>query len=97
MNNELLKQFYRLGLTENEVENILTIAPEIGTLSVESFKKNCEILVKFGYPKIDLDALLLANPNIFTHSQNELTSLLEDLLSETGDIEEALKTNPFII
>lgn len=97
MNNELLKQLYRLGLTENEVEDILSIAPEFKNLSVENFKNNCEMLVKFGYPKIDLDALLLANPNIFTHSEDELSTQLEDLLAETGDIEEALKVNPFVI
>lgn len=97
MNSELLKQIYHLGLTETEVEEILSLAPELEQLSPSSFTKNCKTFVEFGFPKIELDTLLLANPNLFTIDEEELRQHLEDLLDQTGDIEEALKTNHFSI
>lgn len=97
MNDELLKQIYHLGLTETETNEILSLAPELEELSPSNFKNNCNLFVEFGFPKIDLDTLLLANPKIFAMHEDELRQQLEDLLEQTGDIEEALKTNPFSI
>ena len=44
MENELKILLYRIGLTENEADDILNIAPEFENLSAQDFLCNCKIL-----------------------------------------------------
>ncbi len=97
MENELKILLYRIGLTENEADDILNIAPEFENLSAQDFLCNCKILTEYGYPKIDLDSLVLANPSIFTYSETELKEKLEKLKQDGQEIEDTLKNDPFAI
>lgn len=97
MEKELLSLLYRIGLTENETIDVFNIAPDFKNLSAEDFLKNCKLLTEYGFPKLDLDSLVLANPTIFTYSENELKEKLETLKQSGLDIEETLKTDPFAI
>ena len=97
MNAEIIKFIKKCGISELEIEDMLNIAPMLEVQSFEDFMANCTLLVKYGYPKIDLDVLLLSNPNIFAISKKDLEAELKELKSKYGDIEEVLKENPFII
>ena len=97
MENELKTLLYRIGLTENEADDILNISPEFENLTAQDFLCNCKILTEYGYPKIDLDSLVLANPSIFSYSETELKEKLEQLKQSGQEIEETLKNDPFAI
>lgn len=97
MNAEIIKFIKKYGISELEIDDMLNIAPMLEVQSFEDFMANCTLLVKYGYPKIDLDVLLLSNPNIFAISKKDLEAELKELKSKYGDIEEILKENPFII
>lgn len=97
MDKKLLTLLYRIGLTENEANDILNIAPEFENLSADDFLLSCKILTEYGYPKIDLDSLVLANPSIFTYSETELKEKLEKLKQDGQEIEDTLKNDPFAI
>ena len=58
-------------------------------------KKECiKVLISGGYPKEDIGLLLAINPSILLYEPDDLQSKLDALC---GDIEEIIKTDPFII
>ena len=87
----VLKQYQ---LADSEIEDMLTIAPMLDVTTFEEFTENCKVLVKYGYPKSDLDYLFLANPNLFVVSADELDADLKKLSAKCDDIEMVLKTDP---
>ena len=90
MNAEIIKFIKKCGISELEIEDMLNIAPMLEVQSYDEFIENCALLAEFGYPKIDLDVLLLSNPNIFAISKKDLEAELKELKSKYGDIEENL-------
>lgn len=91
---DVLKQY---RLTDSEIEDMRTIAPMLDVTTFEEFTANCKVLVKYGYPKSDLDYLFLANPNLFVVSPEDLDTDLKELSANCDDIEMALKTDPALI
>ena len=87
----VLKQYQ---LADSEIEDMRTIAPMLDVTTFEEFTENCKVLVKYGYPKSDLDYLFLANPNLFVVSAEELDADLKKLSAKCDDIEMVLKTDP---
>lgn len=97
MDKNIIKFIKTYNISDLEIADIITSAPMIEVLEYNEFIENCNLLVAYGYPKADLDVLLIANPNIFVNSPKKLEINLQDLKEEYGDIEEVLKNNPFII
>lgn len=97
MNKSLKKFLEDLNLSNNEIKDLQNISPMISLISCETFLINCKLLTNYGYPEADLDFLILSNPNIFTRSNTDLKSDLENLSKRYDDIEKALKNNPYII
>ena len=80
-----------------EIKDIEMVAPIIDELTFDEFAQNCKLLIKYGYPKCDLDFLINANPNIFVLSSKDLEEDLKSLAKQYDNIELALKNNPFLI
>lgn len=91
---EILKSF---DISDLEIQDMLNLAPMLEHTSCDEFAMNCFLLKKYGYPDSDLDALFLANPNIFVKSARDLEEELINLKSQYGDIEMVLKQDPMII
>lgn len=97
MDIEVIKFMKQYQISDLEIEDIKNIAPMIDVTSYNDFILNCKLLMKYGYPKSDLDVLLLANPNIFVMTSKDLERDLKKLQNKFGDIEIILKENPTII
>ena len=97
MDKRIISFLQNYDMFWEEIENLLKISPMLDMLEYDEFIKNCSILINYGYPKSDLDALILANPNIFIKSPMELDKEMAILKQKYEDIEEILKNNPFII
>lgn len=97
MNKNIINFIKKYDISILELKDIVNIAPMMDVLNYEEFMENVQVLTKYGYPKEDMDVLLLANPNLFVGSPKDLEKDLLKLKTEYGDIEEALKNNPLII
>ena len=76
---------------------MLNIAPMLEVTSFAEFTDSCKMLVKYGFPKSDLDCLFLANPNIFVQSAADLEIQLKQLAKNYDDLEMALKEDPMLL
>ena len=97
MNKNIINFIKKYDISILELKDIVNIAPMMDVLNYEEFMENVQVLTKYGYPKEDMDVLLLANPNLFVGSPKDLEKDLLKLKTEYGDIEEILKENPLII
>lgn len=97
MNKNIINFIKKYDISILELKDIVNIAPMMDVLNYEEFMENVQVLTKYGYPKEDMDVLLLANPNLFVGSPKDLEKDLLKLKTEYGDIEEILKGNPLII
>lgn len=97
MEKELKEFLLGFKLKESEIENLTNLAPMLDYTSLQEFKQNACVLIEFGYPKEDLIELLMINPNIFASDAQALQKELALLKHKFGDIEDALKNNPFCI
>lgn len=97
MNKNIINFIKKYDISILELKDIVNIAPMMDVLNYEEFMENVQVLTKYGYPKEDMDVLLLANPNLFVGSPKDLEKDLLKLKTEYGDIEEPLKNNPLII
>ncbi len=97
MDKELVNFLSRLDLRKDEIQNIANISPQINDISCRQFVVNCELLTTYGYPETELDTLILANPNIFVKISLDLEQELINLSQICGDVETALKKDPYLI
>lgn len=97
MDKKIVRFFKNYDINDLEIEDIKNIAPMIEYTSYKEFMENCNLLIKYGYPKEDLDILILGNPNIFVRSKKDLEDDLIKLSKEYEEIETVLKKNPNII
>ncbi len=97
MDKKIVEFIKKYDISDLELEDIKNLSPMLQVTSYEEFVANCKLLSDYGYPKSDLDLLLLANPNIFAKSSKDLEQDLMQLKKKYGDIEEILKTNPTTI
>ena len=97
MDEELVNYLINLELEPIEIKSLVNIAPLFEDLTLEEFLDSENLLIKYGYPKEDISALLLANPSIFTIDSYFLEDELKKIKKQTGDVEEALKNDPYII
>ena len=97
MDSRIIEFMKEYQISDLEIGDLKNIAPMIEVTSYEEFMANCELLAKYGYPKSDLDVLMLANPNIFAMSTKDLEQELCRLQNECEDIEVALKEDPYAI
>lgn len=87
----LLSQYEML---EEEIEQCFNLCPGLEIVDVHKAQACINLLIERGYPKEDIGLLLAVNPAILMY---EPDSLATKLVSIHGDIEEILKTDPFVI
>ena len=97
MDKKIVKFLKGFKISDLEIKDIINISPMIDAIDYAEFADNCKLLIKYGYPDVDLDYLILSNPSIFSRSSSDLEEDLKKLSIKYNDIEEALKSNPFLI
>lgn len=97
MDKKIVDFIKNYHISSIELEDIKTISPLLDIINYDQFIENCNILQSFGYPKSDLDILLMGNPNIFVEQPNVLRNSLKNLTLKYKDLEQTLKENPNII
>ncbi len=97
MDEELVDYLLSLDLTKSEVKSLANVAPLFEYLTLDELLEHENLLIKYGYPKVDIPALILVNPNLFVMESSFLEEALKKIKKQTGDIEDALKNDPYII
>ena len=87
----LLKPY---DIDEEDFNDMKSAYEGIEFLDAERVLKNLMVLEQFGFPKSDINILLLSNPKILAYNPKILA---EKLMLLGGDIETKLKSNPFLI
>ena len=62
MENSLRQVFFKYGLTTEEIEDMASICSGLEIVDTERVVKNLSLLEQFGFPKYDLDSLIIINP-----------------------------------
>ncbi len=88
---QLLKEY---GVEEVFFEEILDMCPGLDIVDTEKVLKNLTILVNFGYPKTDIGTLIILNPKFLVYNPK---IFIQKLSMISGNIEEEIKKNPYII
>lgn len=96
MDKNIAEFIQSYGISNLELQDILNLAPMMEVITFDEFMQNTAVLVYYGYPKSDLDFLLLSNPNLFVGNPDDLKRDLIELKKQ-GDIEVILKQDPYII
>ena len=94
MDQDLVLYLKSLDFSEEDIEFLTEKTPALITTPYECAMDNIMQVVSKGFPMEDIDMLIFANPNFLTISPEELS---ESLAKISGDIEEQLKNNPFLI
>ena len=97
MNKKIVDFIKKYYISDLEIKDIVNISPMMDVVSYEEFMENVSLLVKYGYPEVDLDVLLLSKPYLFSGSPKDLEKDLRKLKAKYDDIEEILKQDPTII
>lgn len=94
MDNNLYTYLKSLDLQDEDIEVLLCQCPNLDFIDGNNALLCADVLIQAGYPKEDIDSLICINPRILTYNPEELKIKLSSL---SGDIEQILKYNPFII
>lgn len=94
MDKELNMYLKRLDFTNDDINEICSIAPGLDIIDSERAFKNISVVVQYGYPEVDIDSLIFSNPAFMCNDPEYLKVKLSKL---GGDIEEKLKADPFLI
>ena len=97
MDIQIVNFMKKYDISDLEIQDLSNNAPMLKYSTYNEFIANCKLLVDYGYPKEDLDILLLANPKIFARAYSNLEKDLIFLSDKYEDIEMILKQNPTII
>lgn len=94
MNKKTIAFLEFLNFNMETIELLKTSYSEIFYTNPDIVINNILTLVKYGYPKSDVEDFMLQNPTFVLYDNLVLSSLLENL---GDDIESKLKSNPYFI
>ena len=94
MDKLFFKYLTNLGFETSDINELVEIVPGLDIISYNRVYDNVQAVVDAGFPEIDIDGLIFANPGFLC---NDPEYLRAKLVSIGGDIEEKLKDNPYII
>ncbi|MBQ8468207.1 MAG: hypothetical protein IJ542_00435 [Clostridia bacterium] len=83
-----------LGFKPEDIENLISVCPALVDIDFDFAFDNISEVVKRGFPIEDIDAIIAVNPTFLTADKQ---TLITDLNAISGDIEQALKDDPFLI
>ena len=97
MDNIIYDFFKELKFDDSEIATLISIAPTLEELSVAEAEENMNAVISFGYPVSDITYLISQNPSFLCRNITDLISDLKAIVLQYGDIEEALKSDPYLI
>jgi len=93
MQGRIVDYLLNLGVTEDDIENILK-SNNFELVEFKQIRECINLLIVYGYPKEDVSTLLSVNPYIMFYNPTNLEKLLIGL---SPNLEEKLKENPYLI
>ena len=93
--DEKLKYYLlTLGFEKEDIENLISICPALVDIDYDFAMDNIMTVAKKGFPIEDIDAIIAVNPAFLVADKQMLVSNLNAI---SGNIEQALKDDPFLI
>ena len=96
MNKNIYEFLKELKFDDGEIETLISAAPVLEELSFEQALANMTAVVSAGYPADDISYIISLNPAFLCRNTTELQQNLTKI-AENGDIEQQLKTDPYLI
>ncbi len=87
----------KIGLTEEEVNTIISINPEVKKTNPETIFNNLIAVSNAGFPDDELNWLCLNNPKFLSYETKFLKNKLIAIKAKNPDFEFAVKNNPEIL
>lgn len=94
MDSNLVKYLSDLGFAELDIKLLTKMEPMLNKITYTYALANIALVVNKGYPQDDIDSLIYANPSFLVSLPETLAINLNNI---SGDIEEQLKNDPFLI
>ena len=94
MDKKLKSYLLKLGFIDDDIRELCNQVPGLEIIDSERAFKNIATVVAYGYPEIDIDSLIFSNPGFLCNDPDDLNETLKSL---NGEIEDLLKSNPFLI
>ena len=94
METNLIHILNSLDLDESDIEDILETCPGLDIVDTQRVVKNISLVIEYGYPESDINSLILINPTFLVENPVNLAKKLSLI---NGNIESALRNNPFLI
>jgi len=91
---DLLKS---LDVTEEDYMELLQICPGLEIADNDKMMACVDVVVKYGYPKEDLDSLILINPSFLMWEPKDLENRIKHIMLICDNLEDKLKEDPYII
>ena len=97
MESKFIKFLKTIGINQDDYETIVGICPGLECVEDSELCKNISLVMEYGYPKEDLDSLILINPGFLMWDNIELENRLIEIVKTYIDLEIALKNDPYLI
>lgn len=94
MDADLKFYFKSLGFSDADISNLMSMEPALNIIDYKSAMDNIMVVVSSGYPMEDIDSLIAINPSFMVLPISELRAALSRV---SGNVEQALKDDPFLI
>ena len=91
---DLLKS---LEITREDYDDLLEMCPGIEIADNDKMMACVNLVVEYGYPKEDLDSLILINPSFLMWEPKHLEKRLKHIMLICDDLETKLKEDPYLI
>ena len=97
MEQDKLTFFKNFRYTDIEIQSIINTCNDIEHTPTTQMADNCRILVENGYPRTELDFLILTNPRFLTYAPEYLKNILAEHKKAGLSLEELINENPFVL
>lgn len=94
MDKDLKYYLSGLGFEAADIDNLTLLEPALNVIDYTYAMDNIMLVVQKGYPIEDIDSLIATNPSFLVSDHGNLALALSQI---KGDIETALKADPFLI
>ena len=94
MDLKLKKFLKKLNLDDDEINNLTTVCSGLEITSEGRAKENVIILIDSGFPLCDVSFVVCANPAFLCNDPIDTKSSIESI---DGDVEQAIKNDPYIL
>jgi len=94
MDIRLKAVFNKIGIENSDIDNLIEICPGLQFVDYKNATMCVKLVISSGYPEVDITSLIYQNPAFMLWEPKALSMKLATI---NGDIESALKANPFLI